>query len=387
MSSRLIARLIVGDTVRVPELRHEVPLGIVDPFLFVEHGGERHAVLVSLECDRVRELGLGIEVHPFEEFGYDALIAAGLDNDPVQREVWANACRELGVSNAVVPAGFPLAVADRLREAGIAIAVDQASFDSARRSKSAAELAGLRRAQKAAEAGMQACADALSAAVPTNGGFEVAGELLTAELVKARISEAFLRHDATADEFIVARGAQAAVGHDMGSGPIRAGESIVVDLWPRDRESTCFADMTRTFVLGEVPAELAEYHRLVHEALDLAIALVRPGVDGRALYAAVCDHFEAAGHPTGRTKPDGEVLQDGFFHGLGHGVGLEVHERPGMGRYGDELVAGDVITIEPGLYRKGYGGVRLEDLVLVTEDGYENLTVFPYELLPRQVEV
>ena len=374
------SRLIVGDTVRVPELRHEVPLGIIDPFLFVEHGGRRHAVLVSLECDRVRELGLGIEVHPFEAFGYDQLIAAGLAVEPVQRAVWGNACRKLGVRDAVVPSGFPVAVADHLREAGIAIAVDQDSFDADSRAKSAAELAGMRRAQKAAEAGMRACADALSAAVPANGGFEVGGEPLTVELVKTRVSEAFLRHDATADEFIVARGAQAAVGHDMGSGPISPGESIVVDLWPRDRESTCFADMTRTFVLGEVPAEIAEHHRLVREALDLAIALVRPGVNGRELYAAVCDHFEAAGYPTGRTKPDGEVRQDGVFHGLGHGVGLEVHERPWMGRYGDELVAGDVITIEPGLYRKGYGGVRLEDLVLVTDDGYENLTAFPYDL-------
>ena len=374
------SRLIVGDTFRVPELRHEVPLGIVDPFLFVEHDGRRHAVLVSLECDRVQELGIGIEVHAFEKFGYDQLIATGLEIEQVHRAVWANACRELGVRAAIVPSGFPVAVADHLREAGIAIAVDQGSFDAGRRAKSAAELAGMRRAQKAAEAGMQACVDALSVAVPASGGFEVAGEPLTVELVKARIAEAFLRHDATADDFIVARGAQAAVGHDMGSGPIGAGESIVVDLWPRDRESTCFADMTRTFVLGDVPAEIAEYQRLVRDALDLAVALVRPGVDGRALYAAVCDHFEAAGYPTGRTKPDGEVLQDGFFHGLGHGVGLEVHERPWMGRYGDDLVAGDVITIEPGLYRKGYGGVRLEDLVLVTEDGYENLTVFPYHL-------
>ena len=380
-------RLIVGDTVRVPELRHEVPLGIVDPFLFVGHAGRRHAILVSLECDRVAELGIGIEVHPFEEFGYDRLISSGIDVDQAVRAVWSNACRELGVRDAVVPSGFPVAVADQLREAGIAITVDQGSFDAERRAKNAAELAGMRRAQKAAEAGMRACVDALSSAVPANGGYAIGGELLTVEFVKARIAEAFLRHDATADDFIVARGAQAAVGHDMGSGPIAPGESIVVDLWPRDRESTCFADMTRTFVLGEVPAEIAGYHRLVRDAVDLAIALVRPGVDGRELYAAVCDHFEAAGYPTGRSKPDGEVLQDGFFHGLGHGVGLEVHERPGMGRYGDELVAGDVITIEPGLYRKGYGGVRLEDLVLVTEDGCENLTVFPYDISPHQLEV
>ena len=374
------SRLIVGDTLRVPELRHEVPLGILDAFLFVEHDGRRHVVLASLECDRVRDLGVGIEVHPFEQFGIDQLIAAGVEVELAQRTVWSNACREFGVRDAIVPAGFPVAVADHLREAGVAIAVDQDSFDSGRRAKSGAELAGLRRAQRAAEAGMQACADALSAAVPANGGFEVGGEPLTVELVKARIAEAFLRHDATADDFIVACGAQAAVGHDMGSGPLAPGESIVVDLWPRDRESTCFADMTRTFVLGDVPSEIAEYHRLVREALDLAVTLVRPGADGRDLYAAVCDHFEAAGYPTGRTKSDGEVLQDGFFHGLGHGVGLEVHERPWMGRYGDRLVAGDVITIEPGLYRNGYGGVRLEDLVLVTADGYENLTMFPYDL-------
>jgi len=92
--------------------------------------------------------------------------------------------------------------------------------------------------------------------------------------------------------------------------------------------------------------------------------------------------FETAGYPTARSKAAGSVLQDGFFHGLGHGVGLEVHEAPNLGRVADDLVAGDVITIEPGLYRKGYGGVRLEDLVLVTEDGYENLTDFPYDLDP-----
>ena len=108
-----------------------------------------------------------------------------------------------------------------------------------------------------------------------------------------------------------------------------------------------------------------------------------PGVTGRELFGAACDVFEAAGEPTQRTKPDGEALRDGFFHSLGHGVGLEVHEEPSLGRTGtDELVAGDVIAIEPGCYRNGYGGVRVEDLALVTEDGYERLTDFPYALEP-----
>jgi Xaa-Pro aminopeptidase len=374
------ALLIVGDTFRTPEIRHEVPLGVPDPFLFLEIQGARRAVVSALEVDRIAGLG-ELEAHPFEEYGYDELIARGLPIDEILREVYTNACVAHGVRAAVVPDGFPLAVAERLREAGIQITTDQSVFDERRRKKSGGELAGIRRAQKAAEAGMQACVDLLRRATG-NGTLAVDGEPLTVELVKRLIEAAFLRHGSTADEFIVARGAQAAVGHDMGSGPIARGESIVVDLWPRDRESACFADMTRTFVVGDAPPDLREFHRLTKEALDLATAMIRPGVAGLAVYGAVCDHFEVAGYPTGRTKTPGTVLQDGFFHGLGHGVGLEVHERPSMGRYTDDLVPGDVVTIEPGLYRKGYGGVRLEDLILVTEDGYENLTEFPYELEP-----
>jgi Xaa-Pro aminopeptidase len=183
-------------------------------------------------------------------------------------------------------------------------------------------------------------------------------------------------------DVIVASGAAGAVGHDSGSGPLREGEPIIIDIWPVDDESACYADMTRTFVIGEVPDELAEWHRLTREALEATRAAVRPGAHGRDIYDIACEIYENAGIPTQRTKAEGEVLRDGFFHGLGHGVGLDVHEEPGLGRSGDELVAGDVITLEPGTYRQGYGGVRLEDLVLVTDDGGETLTNFPYELTP-----
>jgi len=373
------ALLVVGDTFRIPELRHEVPLGVPDQFLFAEVDRSRHVVVTSFEVDRIVATG-DITAHAFEEYGYDGLIAQGLSHDLTLREVFAHACAALGIRAARVPDAFPLAVAERLREAGVEIAADQAVFDDRRRVKNVAELAGIRRAQRAAEAGMRACADLLTRAERSNGHLAVEGEPLTVELVKLRVEEAFLRHGSTADDFIVARGEQAAAGHDTGSGPIAPGESIVVDLWPRDRESACFADMTRTFVLGEVPDELRSYHRLTREALDLAIAMLRPGVAGADVYGAVCEHFEAAGYPTGRSKAEGTVLQDGFFHGLGHGVGLNVHERPRLGRFTDNLVAGDVVTIEPGLYRKGYGGVRLEDLLLITDDGCENLTDFPYDM-------
>ena len=169
----------------------------------------------------------------------------------------------------------------------------------------------------------------------------------------------------------------------MGSGPIAPGVPVVVALWPRDNASFVYCDMTRTFVVGEVPDRVREWHRLCKEALDRAIAEIRPGADGKEINAVACDVFEAAGESTQRTKSPGEPLSEGFFHGLGHGVGLEVHEQPGLGIVADKtLVAGDVVTVEPGCYRQGYGGVRLEDLVLVTDDGAENLTDYPYDLEP-----
>ena len=142
------------------------------------------------------------------------------------------------------------------------------------------------------------------------------------------------------DEFIVSHGAQSAIGHHMGAGPIVPGEPIVIDIWPRDRESACFADMTRTFVVGEPTDELVEWQRLVKEALDRSLELIRPGVRGRAVYDAACEVFESAGYTTQRTKEPGTALDHGFFHGLGHGVGLEVHEAPGMGLAGSDVLSG-----------------------------------------------
>jgi Xaa-Pro aminopeptidase len=209
------------------------------------------------------------------------------------------------------------------------------------------------------------------------------GEPLTVERVKADMSTVFAAHDTTADEYIVAPGAQGAVGHDMGSGPIPPNTPLIVDIFPRDNASAVYTDMTRTFIVGDVPDHVREWHRLCKEALDRAVAEIRPGAEGRALFDLTCDIFEAAGEPTQRTKKPGETLGDGFFHALGHGVGLEVHEEPGMGRGSKKaLVAGDVVTVEPGLYRAGYGGVRLEDIVLVTEGGAEVITQFPYDLEP-----
>jgi Xaa-Pro aminopeptidase len=175
-------------------------------------------------------------------------------------------------------------------------------------------------------------------------------------------------------------------GHEPGSGPLPVGLPIQVDLFPRHEETACWADMTRTFIVGEPAAEhadlIAEQEQLVRAALEDARAAIRPGVTGRELCDATCDRFESAGYRTQRTGP-GEDPSEGFQFSLGHGVGLEVHEEPSLGLAGnDPLVPGDVLAVEPGLWDRRIGGVRYEDLLLVTDDGAETLTDYPYRLQP-----
>ena len=374
--------LIFGDTIRSAELRHEVPLAVPDPFLYVEHDGTRSIVISSLEIARVRELE-GVDVIAQEEVGADELIAQGVPREEIAVQTSLLACQKLGVTQAVTPWMFPLELADLLRANGIEVTADRHFFTGRRRVKNQVELEGMRRAQRACEAALDAARDMLRRADASDSMLVLDGDPLTSERLKRAIGDVFIAHDMTTDEFIVSHGPQSAVGHEMGSGPISPGEPIVIDIWPRDRRTACYSDMTRTYVVGDPPDELVEYHRLVLEALQQAIASVKPGIPGRDLFVQTCELFQEHGYPTGLTKEPGQVLEEGFFHGLGHGVGLEVHEEPNMGIAGQgNLVAGDVVTVEPGLYKPGFGGCRLEDLVLVTDDGAVNLTNYPYDLTP-----
>jgi Xaa-Pro aminopeptidase len=372
--------LIVADTIRSPELRHEVPLAVPDPFLYAEVAGKRSVVVSPLESGRTADLGTGLEVLTYEDVGVDELLKRGLDFYAHERELHLAACRRLGVERAVTPTSFPLGHADYLRSQGIELITDQRFFDERRRVKTEHELAGIRRACRAVEAGIAVGVELLRGAQRSNGALTLDGEPLTCERIKLEVERAFAEHGAAAEEFTVSHGAQTAVGHDGGSGPIGSDDIVLFDLFPRDRESACYSDFTRTFALGSPSEELREYHRLAKEALDLAVAAVKPGVKGSDIHRLVCDLFHEHGHKTQLHKEEGEALVDGYYHATGHGVGLEVHERPGVGRVESEpLVEGDVIALEPGLYRHGYGGVRLEDLILVTAGGAEVLTSFPYD--------
>ena len=375
--------LIYADTERSPALRHEIPLAIGDPFLYVERDGRRVVLTNALERDRLARAVPDVELVLTDEVGRDELIAAGLPGHEIALELCARLCAKLELRTAAVPPELPVALADRLRADGVELRPDDVLFEGRRRVKTGAELAGVRRAQRAAEAGMRAAAALLREAEAGGGELRHGGETLTSERVREAIRDACARAGAPAPaDIIVARADTVSGGHDPGSGPLAPDVAITIDLWPRDEESGCWADMTRTFVVGEPNAATVEMHRLSMEALERTTAATRPGVTGVELYDIACDVFEAAGHPTQRTKAPGEALTEGFFFSLGHGVGLDVHEAPLLGRTGREpLVAGDVLALEPGTSRGG-DSARVEDLLLVTDDGAEVLTDHPYGLTP-----
>ncbi|MGZ4278561.1 MAG: M24 family metallopeptidase [Solirubrobacteraceae bacterium] len=378
--------LIWGDTGRTPALRHELPLAVLDPFLYLEAGERRAVVTNTLEDQRIAAAAPDVERIMVDELGIYDLIASGMPRDEAERECWARAVTRFGLRAAVVPAEFPLALADRLRADGVELTTDDEEFAGRRRAKSEAELAGVRRATAAGMDGMRAGAALLRDSEIDGERLVRDGEVLTAELVRARIREVCARAGCPApgDIIVGPMGPGDPVGHEPGSGPLPPHTPIGIDLWPQDEASSCWTDMTRTFVRGEVSDAVAELHRIVQESHERACALVRPGVTGRALYDAACDVIEGAGYPTQRTKEPGTPLRHGFPFSLGHGVGLEVHEAPGLGLAGaSELVPGDVIAVEPGVIDPERGGMRVEDLLLVTEDGSENLTAaLSYDLTP-----
>lgn len=375
--------LIHAATTVSADLRHEVPATIGDPFLYGERDGRPFAVLSTIDETSAREARPEIEVLDPFVLGLVQLLEDGMDREDALDEIALRACRQMGIRAAAVPRGFPLALADRLRAAGVELIVDGPLFERRRRVKQGAELEGIRRASRAAEAGMAAAAALLARADAGGELLRVDGELLTSERLQAEIRAAVATHDATLDELIAAAGAQGVLGHHPGSGPIPANVPVIVDLWPQDRASGCWSDMTRTFVAGEPADDVVRWHGLCRDALACTVSLLAPGITGRELWDVACDVFEAAGEPTQRDPHGQEPLRDGFFFSLGHGVGLDVHEAPALGRSGREpLVAGDVVALEPGTGRHGYGGARLEDLYLVTEDGAERLTHFSDELAP-----
>src|SRR5215218_9859845 len=302
--------LFYGGTERSAAMRHELPVGIGDPFLLGIVGGQLHVMTSSLERSRVVTAAPHAVLHDLADLGLYDLLESGMSSHELELELASRAAKAMGVT---------VAVADRLRADGLALQPDHEAVTARRRVKSAAEIQGIRRAQQAAEAGMTAAAAVLRMAVPDGDRLTLEGEVLTAEAVRAVLRDACQRHGAPAPPDVIVASVHQGYGHEAGSGPLPANLPIAIDLWPRDETSGCWADMTRTFVVGEVSEAVRNLELLVRAGLERARQAVRPGVSGRELHALVCEVFESAGHRTQRTGP-GKDPNEGFQFSLGHGI-------------------------------------------------------------------
>ena len=349
-----------------------------DPFVTL-YDGEVHLLFArSLEFARAKRESRAASVERYVDFDRAEYVDEhGREAAPsyVLRDFLA----AHDVESVAVPPRFPLAVADGLRDRGVEVAPDRGDTVAAiRATKTDTEIDHVRAAQRANEAAMAAAEDRIAGADVYDGTLYHEGDPLTSEAIKTEIEVTLLRHGCALDETIVACGSDAADPHERGSGPITAGEPVIVDIFPQDKETKYHADMTRTFCRGEPDETVREWFELTDEAMAAALVAVEPGVTGEAVHDAACDVYEAAGLPTLRAD---ESAETGFIHSTGHGVGLDVHELPHVSPGGEALEPGHVITIEPGLYDPEVGGVRIEDIVVVTEDGHENLTDYPVELV------
>ncbi|MFB6072013.1 MAG: M24 family metallopeptidase [Halobacterium sp.] len=348
-----------------------------DEFVTLYADGEVRLLVSPLEATRADGDSDAAEVRDLAEFDFEEL-AEEHGRNGYRPHAAARFLDEYGIDSVAVPVSFPSGTAEVLREYGVDVEVD---YDDAvgdlRAVKTDAEIEAVAETQRANEAAMAAAEDLLAAASVEDGVLVHDGDALTSERVRREIEVTLLEEGCLLEDCIVASGPEAARAHESGSGPIEAGEPVVVDVFPRGKTSRYYGDMTRTFVKGEHDDQTREWYEVIRAAFDAALDVLEAGVTGEAVDAAVCDVFEDAGYPTLRThdSPD-----RGFFHSTGHGVGLAVHEQPSLSRFGGELEAGHVVTVEPGLYEQGVGGVRLEDLVVVTEDGYRNLDDYPRDL-------
>jgi Xaa-Pro aminopeptidase len=352
-----------------------------DAVICLRAAGKTYLAVSSLEYGRAEKEAPVDRLISHDELGIADLARELKSGARAYAAAVANLLDELGAlgTPVAVPPDFGVVYADELRARGVTITPEGKLFDGLRRAKTQGEIEHIQKTQEAVEA---ACAHAVGileeAEVVKDGTLEWRGETLTSEGLRGEIDVELLRRGCSADGTIVAGGAQGADPHERGHGPLKAGESIIVDIFPVDLSTRYYSDMTRTFVKGEPNEGLQKMYDAVLESQEAALSMVKAGVNGKDVHNKVAEVLHEAGYKTNvHDQEKGKPLTEGFFHGTGHGVGLEIHEAPRVSLANDELIPGDVISIEPGVYDPKIGGVRIEDLVVVTEDGCRNLTEFP----------
>jgi Xaa-Pro aminopeptidase len=365
------ARLIYAASETDADLLYATGFFAPDPFLFVQARGQRLVVMSDLEMDRAKKQARVDRVLSWTRLA-DEVKRGG--RTPTVAAVAARLLRGLKARTADVPRTFPLGLAGDLQALGVRVSPRPDPFWPRREVKRADEVRAIVQALRAAEAGLEAGLLALRAcAIGRDGYLRRAGRRFTAEDLRAAVNTRIMAEGCLPSHTICAPGDQAVDPHQEGHGPIRAHTPVVMDIFPRSERTGYFGDLTRTVVRGRASSRLQEVYALVEEGVRLGHAMAGPGVQGTEIHRRILALFESRGYHTG--EKDGRM--QGFFHGTGHGLGLQIHEPPSISSRPSRLRAGHVVTVEPGLYYLGLGGVRIEDVALITPRGSRNLTRAP----------
>ncbi len=354
--------LIAGAPQDRPDIRYATGFTAPDPVVFLQAGRRKHLVVPGMELERARRVARGVCLWSSESLPGRAGLKRSLSG-------WALALlRRLAIGAVVVPPDFPVAAARRLERAGIRVRVAGDALFPRRQVKTETELARMAECQRAAVRAMRVAVRHLARArADARGVLRLGRRPVTSESVRALIDRELLACRCTGPGTIVAGGTQAADPHEPGFGPLRQGEAIVIDIFPQHMDHGYWGDLTRTVVKGPPPPALLRMYRAVKAAQASALAVVKAGAPGSRVHDAAVRTLRQRGFQTGSDQ--------GFIHSTGHGVGLAIHELPRVGPHGGRLRAGNAITIEPGLYYRETGSVRIEDLVVVTPGGWRPLAV------------
>jgi Xaa-Pro aminopeptidase len=363
--------LIVSASERDANLYYATRFLAPDAFVFIQTSTQKILLMSDLEIDRAKQQATVDLVLSYS--AYDKKLKDQGMTEPKAADVIKAVLDEFGLTDLIVPTNFGVDLADALRERGMHISTRKEPFYPERAIKSPEEVQHVLHTMQATEEALGHAVEVIRAAEIHRGQLYYEGRVLTSEFIKKLINVKLMENDCIAQHTIVACGDDACDPHNEGSGPFRAHEPIVMDVFPKSCKTGYYADISRTVVKGQPSDALRRVYDTVLQGQELGLQMVQAAASGKAIHSAIQDLFERLGYHTGVIN---ERVQ-GFFHGTGHGVGLEIHEPPRISRVDDTLQPGHVVTVEPGLYYLGIGGVRIEDTVLVTGNGCENLTTYP----------
>jgi Xaa-Pro aminopeptidase len=364
--------LIVADSETNADMLYAVGMFVPDPFIYLRLGGTCHVVVSDLELSRTRRLAPHCRVLALSRY-QKRLRDEGIKKVGFPQVIRA-ILRERKVKKLFVPETFPLGLAKALRHLGVKIKLCAGPTFPAREFKTADEIKKISAALVMAEVGLAEAVHALrNSKIGSSRRLMYRNAPLTSERLRSIIHTAVFQAGGSPAHTIVAGGRQGCDPHEEGHGVLHAQEPIVIDIFPRSQRTGFFGDITRTVVKGRASEAVRRLYHSVAAAQQLAFDRLRKKVPCAEVHQTVINCFHERGYTT-RRRPGG---CEGFFHGTGHGVGLEIHEAPRInGSSTDVLAPGHVVTVEPGLYYPEIGGVRLEDVALVTGNGPRNLTKF-----------